>query len=108
MVGYVRTDETPHVEYLRTALSELRARTLRTNAGGVLSGRRLVDALLHRTLAALTTSRPRDQRENVRGGLVTAIRVARKGDSLIEQFDALAPDWVPPALTGFEPDSTRS
>jgi hypothetical protein len=103
MVGYVRTDEAPHVEYLRTALSEVRARTVRTTAGGVVPGRRVVDALLHRTLAALTTSRPRDQRENVRGGLVTAIRDARKGDWLIEQFDALAPPWVPPALTGFEP-----
>jgi hypothetical protein len=99
----VRTDETPHVEYLRTALSELRARTVRTVAGGRVSGRQVVDALLHRTLAALTTSRPRDQRENVRGGLVTAIRDARKGDSLVEQFDALAPSWAPPASTGFEP-----
>jgi hypothetical protein len=108
MVGYVRTDETPHVEYLRTALSELRARTLRTTTGGLVSGRRVVDALLHRTLAALTTSRPRDQRENVRGGLVTAIREARKGDSLIEQFDALAPAWVPPATTGFEAVELRS
>jgi hypothetical protein len=108
MVGYVRTDETPHVEYLRTALSELRARTLRTTAGGAVPGRRVVDALLHRALAALTTSRPRDQRENVRGGLLTAMRDARKGDSLVEQFDALAPAWVPPALTGFEPDAARS
>jgi hypothetical protein len=108
MVGHVRTDETPHVEYLRTALSELRARTVRTTAGGVVSGRRVVDALLHRTLAALTTSRPRDQRENVRGGLVAAIRDARKGDWLVEQFDALAPAWVPPGLTGFEPDPAGS
>lgn len=103
MVGYVRSDESPHVEYLRTALSEVRARTLRTREGGVVAGRRVVDALLHRTLAALTTSRPRDQQENVRGGLLDAMRAAQKGDSLLEQFDALAPAWTPPAVTGFEP-----
>jgi hypothetical protein len=103
MVGYVRSDETPHVEYLRTALSEVRARKLRTREGGVVAGRRVVDGLLHRTLAALTTSRPRDQQENVRGGLLDAMRVAHKADSLLEQFDALAPAWTPPAVTGFEP-----
>ena len=30
MINHIRTDETPHVEYLRTTLSELRARALRT------------------------------------------------------------------------------
>src|SRR5678815_312940 len=47
MVGHIRADENPHVEYLRTALSEVRARTLRTVDGGAIAGRTVVDALLH-------------------------------------------------------------
>ena len=44
LVSYVRADETPHVDYLRTALSELRDRTIvgeggRRHAGAELFGR---------------------------------------------------------------------
>jgi hypothetical protein len=102
MVGYVRRDEEPHVEYLRTALTEVRARTVKTIDGREIPGRRVVDALLHRTLAALTTDRPKQQRETVRSTLAEAMRAAGKGASLIEQFDALDVVWTPPARTGFE------
>src|SRR5215470_7983078 len=49
MVGYIRSDETPHVEYLRTALSELRGCTLLAADGSELHGGDVVDALLRRT-----------------------------------------------------------
>src|SRR5204863_6154253 len=39
MVRYIRSDETPHVEYLRAALSEARVRTLRTEDGSTIAGR---------------------------------------------------------------------
>ena len=44
LVSYIRADETPHVDYLRTALSEMRDRTIvgeggRRHAGGDLVGR---------------------------------------------------------------------
>ncbi len=103
MVAHIRADERPHVEYLRAALSEVRARTLRTADGATISGKLVVDALLHETLSTMTTDRPKDQRDETRGALVTAIRAAGKGDSLLEAFDALAPAWTPPAKTGFEP-----
>ena len=38
MVRCIRSDETPHVEYMRTALSEIRARTLVTANGGTIEG----------------------------------------------------------------------
>ena len=38
MVGYIRSDENPHVEYLRTALSEIRGRTLHTVDGKTIAG----------------------------------------------------------------------
>lgn len=104
MVGYIRSDEHPHVEYLRTALSEVRARTLRSADGGTLAGRTVVDDLLHRTLFALTTERPRQQREDLRASLGESMRAARDPRRLAEEFDALETLWTPPARTGFERD----
>jgi hypothetical protein len=103
MVAYIRSDESPHVEYLRTALSELRSRSLRTLDGGVVPGRDLVDGMLHRTLRTLTTERPRQQREDLRASLQQAIQVAGDPGRVAEEFDALASDWTPPERTGFEP-----
>ncbi len=103
MVSYIRNDENPHVEYLRTALSELRARTLLTVDGGTLPGRELVDRFLHRTLRAFTTDRPREQREDGRESLLAALATARNPESVRERFDALESAWTPPARTGFEP-----
>src|SRR5262245_26538080 len=102
MVGYVRQDEAPHVEYLRTALSELRVRTIRAIDGRELAGSQVVDGTLHRTLSAITSSRPKEQRDAVRTTLADAIRAAVKPDSLLEAFDEIEPAWTPPERTGFE------
>jgi hypothetical protein len=103
VVANIRADETPHVEYLRAALTEVRARTLRTEDGKTVAGRDVVDALLHDTLATMTTSRPRDQQEETRTSLLEAMRAAKKDAGIVDAFDALAPSWTPPATTGFEP-----
>ena len=103
MVRHIQSDEKPHVEYLRTALSEVRARTLRTVDGGTIAGREVVDGLLHRILQAVTRDRPRDQRDDLRASLAEAMRVARNPQALLAEFDALESRWAPPARTGFEP-----
>jgi hypothetical protein len=103
MVRYIRSDEAPHVEYLRTALSEVAARTLRTVDGRTLSGRAAVDRLLHATLRVLTSERPRENRADVREGLAAAIARAGRTSELVERLDALEMAWTPPARTGFEP-----
>jgi hypothetical protein len=108
MVSYIRADESPHVEYLRTALSELRARTLRTADGRTLPGQVAVDRVLHRILRRLTRSRPREQREDLRANLVEAMQVAANPAALLEQFDALESPWAPPERTGFEPEPTAA
>jgi hypothetical protein len=59
MVTHIRDDESPHVEYLRTALSELRGRTLRTVDGNTLAGQVVVDGLLHRILSTPARDRSR-------------------------------------------------
>ena len=107
MVGYIRSDESPHVEYLRTALSEVAARSLRTADGGTLPGREAVRRLMHANLRTLTTERPKENRADVREGLTAAIERAGRSADLIEALDALETAWTPPAQTGFEPDPER-
>jgi hypothetical protein len=102
MVRYIRSDESPHVEYLRTALSEARARTLRTQDGGTLPGREVIDDLLHRTLRGLTRERREEQRADLRDSVVEAMRAQHAAGDLIERFDALETPWTPPERTGFE------
>jgi len=103
MVRCIRDDETPHVEYLRTALSEVRARTVRTVDGGTIPGRSVVETLLHRTLRVLTTSRPQQQRADTRASVAEAIRRAGAPQRLLEEFDALETPLTPAKKTGFEP-----
>jgi len=108
MVRYVRADESPHVEYLRTALSELRGRTLRTVDGRSLAGREAVDRVLHALLRNLTRSRPRQQRDDVRTTLAEDMKVAANPAALLEAFDALDASWTPPERTGFEPETAAA
>jgi hypothetical protein len=103
MVRYIRSDESPHVEYLRTALSEARARTLRTVDGGTLPGRRVIDEILHRTLRGLTRERRDQQRRDLRESVVEAVRARGRADDVMQRFDVLETPWTPPERTGFEP-----
>jgi hypothetical protein len=102
LVAYVRADENPHVQYLRTALAELRARTLRTVQGGTLSGKIAVDRVLHAILRNLTRTRPEEQRADVRANLAADMKVAGDPAALLAAFDALESRWTPPPRTGFE------
>jgi hypothetical protein len=108
MVGHIRQDESPHVEYLRTALSEVRTRTIATVDGGEISGRSVVDGLLHRALRAMTRERREEQRADVRQDLIDAMQAVRRPERLLEQFDALDAPWTPPARTGFEPPAEET
>jgi hypothetical protein len=103
MVGYIQSDENPHVEYLRTALSEIAARTIRTEDGATLSGRDVVHGTLHAMLSRVLRSRPREQRSQAREGLDAAIAGVADPSALREEFESLETTWTPPARTGFEP-----
>jgi len=105
MIRHIQQDEKPHVEYLRTALSEVRARTIRTVDGKEISGQVVVDELLHRILHSMTRERQQNQRDDLRENLIEAMLVAKNPKALLEEFDSLNEDWTPPASTGFP--STR-
>ena len=96
LVRFIRSDEAPHVEYLRTALSEITARTLYGADGSEYSGREVVAALMDRTLRAMIgqrqTERIRQLHDMIRG---TANRP--DVEDLIARYDALATAWTPPA-----------
>ncbi len=97
MVGYIRRDETPHVEYLRTALSELRACTMLGPQGEEVAGIAVIDGLLARTLRVLTNQRPRQQREDTRADINAAVATHRDAAGLQRRFEALDEPWSPPA-----------
>jgi hypothetical protein len=103
MVEYIRADESPHVEYLRAALSEARARTLRTEDGKTIAGSTVVDGILHHILTRTSSQRPREQREDTRGAVERALAAGQASKGLLEAFDALEATWTAPGRTGFEP-----
>ncbi len=103
MVRNIQGDEKPHVAYLRTALSEARARTIRTVDGKQIAGRVVVDALLHRVLDNFTKNRPREQREDIRDSLIESMAISSNPKALLEEFDSLEVKWTRPVKTGFEP-----
>lgn len=103
MVANIRADEKPHVEYLRTALSEVAARTIRTVDGKQIAGEIVIHGLLHRILSEVKKNRRSDQQDDIREGLERAIEQTNRPKQLLEEFDALEVSWTPPATTGFEP-----
>jgi hypothetical protein len=89
LVSYIRADETPHVDYLRTALSELRDRTIVGDGGGKYAGSDLVGELWDRALAASTGP-------NRQAALATTWREVRHavgdrpgGSDILARFDEL-------------------
>jgi hypothetical protein len=51
LVSYIRSDETPHVEYLRTVLSEMRDRTFAGTSGRTYSGTDMIGRIWDRALS---------------------------------------------------------
>src|SRR5580658_2964941 len=97
LVRYIRSDESPHVEYLRTALSEITARTLIAQDGSSRSGLEVVNKIAERSLRMMIRQRLQDRpvmvRETIRK---TAKLSAGALEDLLARFDALATPWSPP------------
>ena len=97
MVAHIQADEKPHVQYLRTALSELRARTLRSEDGKrEFSGQEVIDAVFKRQLRGMATQRPREQREQLRTEVHEAFSDERRATEIARKFDSLDSGWVFP------------
>ncbi|MGH7814556.1 MAG: hypothetical protein ACREQI_11230 [Candidatus Binataceae bacterium] len=96
LVRYIRSDEAPHVEYLRTALSEIQARTLFGPDGTNVSGKQVVEALAERSLRGMLKQRF-TERPTLLHDMIRKTAPASGIDTLLAEFDALAPKWLPPA-----------
>jgi hypothetical protein len=88
LISYVRADEEPHVEYLKTALSEMRDRTWIGTSGRQYEGSETVGAIWDRALTESLGVR-RDQTLAVALGEVEfALKGNRLGDDILEGFHA--------------------
>jgi hypothetical protein len=97
LVAYIQADESPHVEYLRTALSELRARRLRSADGArELSGQLVVDRMLETQLRQIASTRPARERADVQGAIHTALGGEPAAADLARRFEDLDSGWVFP------------
>jgi hypothetical protein len=98
MISYIRSDESPHVEYLRTALSELSARTLIGDDGKEYSGNDIVQDLLERSLKTVIRQRGAERRAQLHASIRSSAKgIVKDVEELIQRFDALETPWNPPA-----------
>jgi hypothetical protein len=96
LVRFIRSDEAPHVQYLRTALSEIQARTLLKLDGKPLSGRKVVNDLADRGIRTMVRQRLNERPVMVRD-LIRKTANVKDIDTLMLEFDALGTPWTPPA-----------
>jgi hypothetical protein len=100
LVSYIRADEAPHVEYLKTVLSEMRDRTFIGESGRRYPGREIVEPLWERMLAAsLGANREQNLRASARE-VEHALSDNPRRDDLLEEFHSLGtvrPDSSLPA-----------
>src|SRR3984885_7429247 len=96
LVRFIRADGAPHVQYLRTALSEIQARTLLTLDGKPISGRKVVNDLAERGIRTMLRQRLNERPVMVRD-LIRRTAKVQDIDGLMREFDALATTWTPPA-----------
>jgi len=95
IVSYVRRDETPHVEYLKAAITEMRDRTFIGESGGRLAG---TDVIARVWDAAMSESRNVRRPALLRATLAEvehALVGHRRRDEILEEFHArgtLRPD----------------
>lgn len=94
LVAHIQADEKPHVEYLRTALSELRARRLRSADGKLeLSGQLVVDRILETQLRQIATTRPARDRLDVQSAIHLALDDEPRAADLARRFESLDSGW---------------
>ena len=97
MVANIQQDEKPHVEYLRTALSEMRARTFIGADGKTrVPGSRVVDAVFERGLRGVVSTRPQEDRERLREEIHDAIEDRALASRIARRFEDLDSGWVFP------------
>jgi hypothetical protein len=89
LVSYIRADETPHVAWLRTALSEMRDRTWVGASGRRHAGTEMIGLLWDRALSDSLVLRRRENLNFVMGEVVEALAGRADGEDVIEEMLSL-------------------
>ena len=96
IVSYIRADETPHVDYLRTALTEMRDRSFVGESGRRLAGSNVIGTLWDKGLDESMGVAEAMTRNALAAEVARALEGAPAGDELLAQFHALG-EWQPEA-----------
>jgi hypothetical protein len=89
LVSYIRADETPHVEYLRTALTEMRDRTWVGTSGKRYAGEQMIQTLWDAALDQSLGAGREQGRKAVRGELEHWVLKHPNGKDLLAEFYSL-------------------
>lgn len=104
LVSYIRSDETPHVEYLKTSLSELRDRTFIGGSGRRHPGADVVGRMWQRGVGESLNVRRREGLIASLAEVTHALEGRKDKDDLLAEFHSLgdirpgpAGEWPQPA-----------
>jgi hypothetical protein len=89
LVSYIRQDEASHVEYLRTALSEMRDRTFVAETGRRIPGAEVIGTLWDMHLADSLGSRREQFLRQTLGEVEYSLSGNPRRDAILEEFHAL-------------------
>jgi hypothetical protein len=89
LVSYIRTDESPHVEYLRTTLSEMRDRAFVGASGRVYAGAELIGRLWDRALSESLGPRRKLMKQTSAAEVERAVRARPDAGDLLDEFHTL-------------------
>ena len=90
IVSYIRADETPHVDYLRTALTEMRDRTFIGESGRKYPGSEIIEPMWDRSLAESLGLLEDQNRAATLTELEHTLSSHPKGADLLAEFHHLA------------------
>jgi hypothetical protein len=94
LVSYIRADETPHVEYLRTALTEMRDRTWVGSSGKKHDGTDMIKLLWDSALDMSLGAGREQGRKAIRGELEHWVLKHPNGKDILAEFDSLSTEGV--------------
>jgi hypothetical protein len=86
LVSYIRADETPHVAWLRTALSEMRDRTWVGQDASRHPGGEMIGRVWDRALSNSLVLRRRENINFVMGEVLDAVAGRADGDALVDEM----------------------
>jgi hypothetical protein len=107
IVSYIRADETPHVAYLRTAISEMRDRTWVGESGRTYDGAEMIGKLWERSLEDSTVLRRNDQMNLSYREIVHALDGRADADDIIDELFSMGSVRRLPDGTLVDPDDPR-